>query len=170
MAQDDTRDDTVCCGGKSRAMARFQDRLGAGARTFEARLQVQWADIDMAGIMYFAAYPRYAEYAEMRMFDDLGFPYGTVFTEYAFWLPRVRVETEYYAPAFMNDWLRMRTHIERVGGSSVRWQTVVFNERTGAAGASLTFIVAAIGYESKKSCPLPEPIRSALLACVAPGA
>lgn len=147
-------------------MTRFKETLPAGARTFEARLQVQWADVDVVGILYFAAYPRFAEYAEMQMFAELGFPYESVFQAYDFWLPRVRVETEYYAPALMSDWLRMRTHIERVGASSVRWKTVVFNERTGAAAAALTFIVAAIDGQTKKSRPLPEVIRSALLACV----
>jgi len=149
-------------------MTRFKDTLPAGARTFESRLQVQWADVDVAGIMYFAAYPRFAEYAEMRLFGELGFPYDRVFSEYGFWLPRVRVETEYYAPALMNDWLRMRTHIVRVGGSSIRWHTVVFNERTGEAGALMTFVVAAIDATTKKSCPLPAPIREALVGCTAP--
>ncbi len=147
-------------------MARYKETLPGGARTFEARLQVQWADVDVVGIMYFAAYPRFAEYAEMQMFAQLGFPYETVFTQYNFWLPRVRVEAEYHAPAMMSDWLRMRTHIERVGSSSVHWKTVLFNERTAEAGAVLTFVVAAIDGETKKSHPLPEPIRSALLACV----
>jgi YbgC/YbaW family acyl-CoA thioester hydrolase len=148
-------------------MTRFHDTLPPGARIFESRLQVQWADVDVAGIMYFAAYSRFAEYAEMRLFFDLGFPYESVFTDYGFWLPRVHVEAEYHAPAFMSDWLRMRTHIERVGASSVRWQTVVFNERTGEAGAALTQIVAAIDAATKKSRALPPPIRSALMSCVA---
>jgi len=147
-------------------MTKFRDTLPAGARVFEARLQVQWADVDVAGIMYFAAYSRFAEYAEMQLFGELGFPYEKVFTEYAFWLPRVHVEAEYHAPALMSDWIRMRTHIERVGASSIRWKTVCFNERTGEAGAAITFIVAAIDAVTHKSRPLPEPIRSALLPCV----
>jgi acyl-CoA thioester hydrolase len=147
-------------------MSRFRDTLPPGARAFESRLQVQWADVDIAGIMYFAAYSRFAEYAEMQLFADLGFPYESVFGEYNFWLPRVRVEAEYHAPALMSDWLRMRTHIERVGASSIRWQTVFFNERTGEAGASMRLIVAAIDASTKKSRPLPEPIRAAVAACV----
>ncbi|MBV8344588.1 MAG: acyl-CoA thioesterase [Candidatus Eremiobacteraeota bacterium] len=147
-------------------MARFSDSLPKGARVFESRLQVQWADVDVAGIMYFAAYSRFAEYAEMQMFAELGFPYESVFTEYGFWLPRVHVEADYHAPALMSDWLRMRTHIERVGASSVRWQTVVFNDRGGEAGAALRFVVAAIDAATKKSRPLPAAIRAALLACV----
>ena len=112
-------------------MSRFRDTMPAGARVFEARLQVQWADVDVAGIMYFAAYSRFAENAEMQFFAELGFPYKSVFTEYGFWLPRVRVEAEYHAPAMMSDWIRMRTHVAHVGASSLRWQTVFFNERTG---------------------------------------
>jgi len=147
-------------------MTRFRDTLPLTARIFEARLQIQWADVDVAGIMYFAAYWRFAEYAEIRLFDELGFPYDRVFDEYGFWLPRVRAQAEYHAPALMNDWLRLRTHLERVGASSVRWKTVAFNERTGEAGAEFTLTVACIDRETKKSRPLPEPIRTALVAAL----
>jgi len=149
-------------------MTRFKDTLPPGARVFESRLRVQWADVDIAGIMYFAAYWRFAEYAEIHMFSDLGYPYETVFDDYDVWLPRVRAEAEYHAPALMNDWLRMRTHLEKVGGSSVRWKTVIFNERTEAVGADMTLTVACIDRDTKKSRPLPAALRKALLSCLAP--
>ena len=100
-------------------------------------MRAQWCDVDVAGIVYFAAYWRFVERAEMDFFRELGFPYDRVFEEYEFWLPRVRCEAEYHAPALMDDWLRLRTHVERVGASSVRWRTVVFNERTGEPGAAV---------------------------------
>jgi len=146
-------------------MTRYRDTAPPNARIFEARLQVQWADVDVAGIMYFAAYTRFAEYAEMQLFAELGFPYESVFNEHGFWLPRVHVEADYHAPALMSDWLRMRTHVEHVGASSIRWRTVFVNERTAEPGAVMAFIVAAIDAETKKSRPLPEPLRSALLSC-----
>ncbi len=149
-------------------MTRFRDTLPPDARAFETRLQVQWADVDIAGIMYFAAYWRFVEYAEIRMFDELGFPYDRVFHELHFWLPRVRAEAEYHAPALMNDWLRMRTHLERVGASSVSWRTVVFNERTGEAGAVFGLTVACIDATSKKSRPMPPELRDVLRRCLAP--
>lgn len=149
-------------------MTRFKDRLPEGARVFESRLQVQWADVDIAGIMYFAAYWRFVEYAELCFFAELGFPYHTVFEDHDFWLPRVKAEAEYHAPALMNDWLRLRTHIEKVGASSVRWRTVAFNERTGEAGAEFSLTVACIDRTAKKSRPMPEPIRRALLAALPP--
>ena len=147
-------------------MTRFRDTLPSGARTFETKLDVQWADIDVAGIMYFAAYWRFAEKAEMEMFGELGFPYDRVFDEYGIWMPRVRVEAEYHAPALMNDTLRMRTHLEKVGASSLRWRTVVFNERTGEAGAELVVTIACMDRNTRRSAPLPSPIRNAFLAAL----
>ena len=147
---------------------KYRERLPEGARVFQTSLPVQWADIDYAGIMYFAAYLRFAERAEMEFFGELGFPYDSVFQTYSFWLPRVHLEAEYHAPALMNDVLRMRTNIEHVGASSVRWRTVVFNERTKQAGAEFVFTVACMDRESLGSRRLPEDIRSALLACLPP--
>lgn len=147
---------------------RYKESLPAGARTFETRVRAQWCDVDVAGIVYFAAYWRFVERAEMEFFEELGFAYDRVFEQYEFWLPRVRCEAEYHAPARMNDVLRLRTHVERVGASSVRWKTVVFNEGTGQPGAEFTITVACIDAERKKSRHLPPEIRRALLACVAP--
>ena len=146
---------------------RYRETLPEGARVFESHVRTQWGDVDVAGIVYFAAYWRFVERAEMDMFGELGFPYESVFQEYGFWLPRVRCEVEYHAPALMNDDLLLRTHIEKVGASSIRWKTVVFNQRTGEAGAAFVLTVACIDGTSLRSRPLPDAIRSALLPHVA---
>jgi YbgC/YbaW family acyl-CoA thioester hydrolase len=147
-------------------MPAFKDDLPSRARTFEARLQVQWADVDIAGIMYFAAYWRFAEYAEQRMFEELGFPYERIFDEHNFWLPRVHSEASYHAPALMGDWIHMRTHLERVGASSIRYKVVMFNERTGDANAVLQLTIAAMDRSTKRSTPLPAPIGEVLRSSV----
>lgn len=147
-------------------MAQFKDRLPASARVFESRVMVQWADVDIAGIMYFAAYQRAAERAEMDFFAEVGFPYNEVFARYDIWLPRVHVEADYHKPALMGDWLRLRTHLTHVGGSSIRWETVVFNERTNEAGAVIRLVVACMDRRTLKSRPLPPEIREALLGCL----
>jgi acyl-CoA thioester hydrolase len=144
-------------------MPQFHDDLPPGARTFEARAQVLWGDCDSAGIIYFVNYWRYAEQAEMEMFHALGFPYKTVFDDLDFYLPRVRAEADFHAPSLMGDWLRVRTHIEKVGASSVRWKCVLFNETTGVANAVLTLTAACINRETKKSMPLPPRFRAALV-------
>jgi YbgC/YbaW family acyl-CoA thioester hydrolase len=140
--------------------------LPARARAFESRMRVQWADVDIAGMMYFAAYWRFAERAEMDLFSELGFPYERIFDTYDIWLPRVHANADYHAPARMDDWLRMRTHVDKVGASSIHWTTVVFNERTGAAGAVMRLVVACINRKTERSRPLPDEMRAALAACV----
>lgn len=145
---------------------KYQERLPAGARVFETALPVQWVDIDVAGIMYFAAYFRFAERAEMEMYRELGFPYDKLFDRFEFWMPRVHVESIYHAPALMDDLLRMRTHVEHVGASSLRWRTVAFNERTGQPGAEFLFTVACMDRRSHTSVRIPPELREALLACL----
>ncbi len=130
---------------------KFKDTTPEGVRVFRSRVRVQWADIDIAGIMYFAAYQRAVERAEMDFFAELGFPYATVFNEYDIWLPRVHVEADYHKPAYMDDWLELRTHLRSVGASSIRWQTIVVNERTGEVGAAFALTVACIDRKTHKS-------------------
>jgi acyl-CoA thioester hydrolase len=148
-------------------MPRFKDDTPAGARIFETRVMVQWADVDIAGIMYFAAYQRAVERAEMDFFGELGFPYSSVFEEYDIWLPRVHIDADYHKPALMGDWLTLRTHIKSAGASSVKWQTAVYNERTQETGAVFHVVVACIDRRTLKSRPLPDDMRDALRACTA---
>ena len=151
-------------------MAQFKDTKPAAARAFETRVMVQWADVDIAGIMYFAAYQRASERAEMDFFAEIGFPYNRVFEEHDIWLPRVHVEADYHKPALMGDWLRLRTHLTHVGASSIKWETVVFNERTSEAGAVIRLVVACMDRRTLKSRPLPPEIRDALRSCLGEGA
>ncbi len=147
-------------------MPQYRDTTPQGARVFETQVMVQWADVDVAGIMYFAAYQRAIERAEMDFFGELGLPYSSIFETYDIWLPRVHVEADYHKPAMMGDWLTLRTHLQAVGASSIRWQTVVHNDRTGEAGAVFELIVACMDRRTHKSRPLPAQLRSALVACL----
>ena len=139
---------------------------GIGGRVFESRVLVQWADVDMAGVMYFAAYQRAVERAEMDFFRELGFPYNEVFEKYDVWFPRVHVVADYFKPAKMEDWLDLKTRIYHVGTSSVKWKTVMHNERLDETGAQMDVTVVCIDRASLKSRPLPQDIRDALMACL----
>lgn len=147
-------------------MSRFADTTPPGSRVFDTRVRVQWADVDIAGMMYFAAYQRAVERAEMDFFRELGFGFDGMFDRFDIWLPRVHVEADYYTPAFMDDWLDLRTHIRHVGGSSVKWQTILHNERTGAVGATMMLTVACIDRATLKSRHLPPELRDALRGCL----
>lgn len=145
---------------------KFKDTTPSGARVFQTSVRVQWADVDIAGIMYFAAYQRSVERAEMDFFGELGFPYAEVFERFDIWLPRVHVEADYHAPALMDDRLTLLTHLRHVGASSVKWQTIVRNDRTAEVGAVFNLTVACMDRRTHKSRALPPQMREALVACL----
>ena len=146
---------------------KFSDTTPPGARIFEVRDRVRWSDVDIAGIIYFGAYVRFIELAEMELFRDLGYPYGEMFEQLNIWLPRVHLDFDFYAPALMDDALLLRTHIAKLGSSSITLRMIVHNTRANEVDAAATLVVAAVDRATMKSRPLPEDFRTALQRCLA---
>lgn len=136
-------------------------------RVFEVRDRVRWSDVDIAGIIYFGAYVRFIELAETELMRDLGFAYSQVFDRFNIWLPRVHLDFDFFKPAFMDDELVMKTHIERVGTSSITLKTEVYNVRAQETDALATLIVVCVDRQTMKSRPLPPAFGGAFRACSA---
>lgn len=149
---------------------RYKDDTPTGARVFEVRDRVRWSDVDIAGIIYFGAYVRFVELAETELFRALGFPYGKMFELLDIWLPRVHLDFDFFAPALMDDELVLKTHIAKLGSSSITLRMIVHNARAQEVDAAATLVVAAVDRASMKSKPLPLELRSALEGCLAPAA
>ncbi|GAC1656157.1 MAG: tol-pal system-associated acyl-CoA thioesterase [Vulcanimicrobiaceae bacterium] len=144
---------------------KYKDATPPGARIFEARDRVRWSDVDIAGIIYFGAYVRFVELAETELFRALGFPFANMFEQLDIWLPRVHLDFDFFAPALMDDELVLRTHIARLGASSITMRMIVHNARAGEVDAAATLVVAAVNRATMKSCPMPGALRAALQAC-----
>ena len=147
---------------------KYKDTTPPGARVFEVRDLVRWSDVDIAGIIYFGAYVRFIELAETELFRSLGFAYSKMFEQLDIWLPRVHLDFDFFSPALMDDELLCRTHIERLGGSSIAMRMIIHNQRAGDVAASATLVVAAVNRATMKSCPIPPKLRAALEPCLAP--
>lgn len=130
------------------------------------RDRVRWSDVDIAGIIYFGAYVRFIELAETELFRELGYAYSEMFELLEIWLPRVHLDFDFYKPALMDDELLMRTHIERLGTSSLTLKIVVHILRSNEVAATATLIVAAVDRKTMKSRPLPPQFRSDLEVCL----
>ena len=146
---------------------KFSDTTPPGARVFEVRDRVRWSDVDIAGIIYFGAYVRFIELAETELFRELGYSYGEMFERLNIWLPRVHLDFDFYAPALMDDELLLRTHIAKLGSSSITLRMIVHNTRANEVDAAATLVVAAVDRATMKSQPLPEDFRAALQRCLA---
>ena len=146
---------------------KYKDATPPGARVFEVRDRVRWSDVDIAGIIYFGAYVRFIELAEMELFRALGYPYGEMFQKLDIWLPRVHLDFDFHAPALMDDELIARTHIEKLGSSSITLRIIFHNARANEVDATATLVVAAVDRKTMKSRPLPPEFRSKLESCIA---
>ncbi|GAC1360230.1 MAG: tol-pal system-associated acyl-CoA thioesterase [Vulcanimicrobiaceae bacterium] len=147
---------------------KYRDATPAGARIFEVRDRVRWSDVDIAGIIYFGAYVRFIELAENELFRSLGYAYSKMFEELDIWLPRVHLDFDFFKPALMDDELLLRTHIAKLGSSSITMRMIVHNAQSDEVDATATLVVASVNRQSMQSRPMPAQLRSALEACLAP--
>lgn len=99
--------------------------------TFTTTRRVEFHETDMAGIVHFANFYKYAEEAEHAFFRSLGLSImrreadGTIVG----W-PRVSCSCSYKSPAFFEDELEITLRIERRGVKSLSWETEILRGDT----------------------------------------
>jgi len=123
---------------------------------------VRWSDVDQAGIIFYGAYVRFFEIAEMELFREAGIPYSKVFDRFDIWLPRVHLDCDFKYPARLDDQLRVSAYFTRFGTSSIYISFDVLNvsaQRFGAAGHE---VLVCTDRTTMKSRALPDEMRDLL--------
>jgi acyl-CoA thioester hydrolase len=80
-------------------------------------LRVYYEDTDAGGIVYHAAYLRFAERARTEALRDMGLPHSRMQQEHACFLVVKRAALEYERPARLDDSLVVVTRIRRASAS-----------------------------------------------------
>jgi acyl-CoA thioester hydrolase len=89
-------------------------------KLFTVDERVRWSAVDKAGIIFYGAYVRFFEVAEMELFRAAGVPYSEVFDRWNMWLPRVHLESDFHYPTRLDDKLRVAAYFTRFGTSSLQ--------------------------------------------------
>jgi acyl-CoA thioester hydrolase len=139
---------------------RLEEHPGVREVVIEDR--VRWSDVDAAGIICYGAYLRFYEIAETELFRAAGEPPHEVFDRYDIWLPRVHIESDFSAPAFLDDVLRVTARVERVGTGSIHVGFRV--ERQGQTIARARFVMACVSRRDFGKRPLPPELARRLEA------
>lgn len=132
----------------------------AGANAFTITKRVRLADTDATGALYFGAYGRIVEIAEVEFFRSLGYSpdvllgRGIMFT-------RVHAEFDFFKPVFNDDTLTLSISVAGVGVHSVRFAFDIFRGETLVAESTL---VSACVDRARKSLALPDDIAGSLRA------
>jgi YbgC/YbaW family acyl-CoA thioester hydrolase len=126
--------------------------------------RVRWSAVDKAGIIFYGAYVRFFELAEMELFRAAGVPYGEVFDQYDIWLPRAHLESDFHYPARLDDELRVAAYFTRFGSSSLRIAFDVLHLGSGRLAVTGHEILVCTTRDTLRPRPLPEPLKERLSA------
>ena len=133
----------------------------SGHRRHRLQEYVRWSDVDISGIICFAAYARIIETAEMELFRAVGFPYATIWDDLDIWLPRVQLRYDFRSPALLDELLDVEVWVGRLGRSSLRLEFRVFRPN-GQVAAEAYLVAVAIDREVQRPVPIPDRLRAVL--------
>ena len=128
--------------------------------TFTTQLTVQWADVDLAGVVYFSHFFRYFNITETEFYRSLGSTVLELEESLGIRLPRADAHCRYLKPAHFGDRLSVRMDIGRIGTKTVKY---LFDVRRGEeAIAAGHLVIASVSMAGFKSVPLPRELREML--------
>ncbi len=125
-------------------------------------IRVYYEDTDAGGVVYHAAYLRFAERARTEALRDLGVPHAELIERFGFMFLVRGLEVDYQRAARPDEALTVATEVLEVGGASVRLRQTV-RSRDGIC-AVLVVRLACVHIEGHKPGRIPPWWRERLIA------
>jgi 4-hydroxybenzoyl-CoA thioesterase len=130
--------------------------------TFKTKVQVRFAHVDAAGIVF---YPRYFEMlngAVEDWFASMGCDFRRMHLEQRMGVPTVRLECEFVAPSELGDELTIQITPVRVGRSSCTINYLITGDDKVRVTAEAVLVCTDL--DAKRAVPWPEPLQRQLSA------
>ena len=93
----------------------------------EIQLRVRYSETDQIGVVYHSNYLNYLDLSRVEWLRDLGFSYAEL-EKNGVLLPVVHASLNYRSPARYDDLLRIESRVSEMGGSSIEFQSEIYNE------------------------------------------
>jgi YbgC/YbaW family acyl-CoA thioester hydrolase len=130
---------------------------------------VRWEDIDAAGIINYQAYLRFFGLAEAELLRSAGLTYRHLFESIGIWLPRVRVECDFFAPVRLDELLVVEAYFSRIGRTSIHLDFDVRRKTSlSERVASGKYILVSVRQGNFEPVPVPEEVRSRIAPYLEP--
>jgi acyl-CoA thioester hydrolase len=121
-------------------------------------VRVYYEDTDFSGRVYHASYIRFMERGRTEWLRTLGYEHGALAGEQRVVFAVRRLEIDYFAPAAIDDLLRIETRVAAVRGAAIEFaQVVARGDKTLAAA---TILVAAL--RDGRPMRIPPALRALL--------
>ncbi len=127
---------------------------------FSWRSRVYWSDTDTARIAHFSSIFRFCEMAEEEFTISILGPWrpGSVM------FPRVHAECDFQKPLHVHDKFRVDIVGVTIGGKSITWKFLIYNESRGYESAQCSIVTVAVDPETMRAVQVPEEVRRRLKA------
>ncbi len=129
-------------------------------KDFRYEIYVEWADVDLVGVVYFPHFFRYFSMTETAFYRSLGLTMLDLEESLAIRLPRVDAQCRFRKPARFGDRLTIRMNISRLGRKTITYAFEVLRGEDLIADGHL--IIASVSITDFKSIPLPDKLLSML--------
>jgi acyl-CoA thioesterase FadM len=125
----------------------------------DARLRVAMADVDAAGILYFATPYRWQELLFTGWMHAIGHPVSALL-ESGNGCPAVRSSCEYLRPLRLDDFVRCELACEDAGRTSFEIGMLGYHEASGELAVQTA--TRHVWVENGVAAPMPDWLRAAL--------
>lgn len=127
-------------------------------------VRVYYEDTDAGGIVFYANYLKFFERARTEWLRSLGYSQHALLDTMGILFVVKKAAIEYFAPAKLDDELKLVVVVERLGGASMQirqeaWR-IEGEQATLLADGMVT--VVCVSKESFRPCQIPDHIRSKL--------
>ncbi len=121
-------------------------------------VRVYYEDTDFSGRVYHASYLRFLERGRTEWLRRLGFEHRELETSSGVVFAVRSLQIDYFAPALMDDLLRVETEISGLRGASIQFLQRILRDDQKLVAA--TVLVAAI--RDGRPSRIPDPLRRVL--------
>ncbi len=125
-------------------------------------VRVYYEDTDAGGIVYHAAYLRFAERARTEMLRSQGFDHIGLQREHGILFAVRRCTVEFMVPARLDDLLTLETHALRLGGARLVLEQKVVRDQ--AVLVTLEVELAVLGHQDLRPRRMPGRVRAKFTA------
>ena len=123
--------------------------------------RVYYADTDHGQVVYYANYLKWFETGRTEILRQSGFDYND-FEKQNIIAPVVEVKCNYKQPAKYNDIIIIKTAIENIGNSSIKFHYEILRKDDNKLLAEGYTVNVFVNRKTMKSARIPDNLRKAL--------
>ncbi|HRP88464.1 MAG TPA: thioesterase family protein [Edaphocola sp.] len=124
----------------------------------ETKLRVRYGETDQMGYLYYGNYAQYYEVGRAEAIRALGSSYKELEAR-GIMMPVIKLESEYFRPAFYDDLITIKTRLEAIPEQSdITFISELFNEKGKLLNRGTVTLVFYDNETKKKTC-IPNDLK-----------